>query len=138
MTGRPPTIQGSQAASTDPQSSSSDAGSGGSQFLVLGSLGVVLSAVLSSIAYGMLPVQMRIHWTLGMGPYYGPEFAPTLAVLGGFPLLIAGLALGANWLDALLHRSEDFAAIRPYYVIAMVGTLGLLLMFHAGLIVANL
>lgn len=138
MSGRPPSIQDSKAVSTDQHSRSGGAGSGGSRFLVLSSLGVVvLSAVLSSIAYAMLPEQMRIHWTLGIGPYYGPEFAPTLVVLGGFPLLISGLAVGAYWLDILLHRTEGFAAIRPHYAVAVVGTLGLLLMFHIGLIVAN-
>lgn len=139
MTGSPPSVHDSQVASTSKQSGSGDGNSSGSRFLALGSAGVVLlSVALSSIGYGILPAQMRIHWTLGMGPYYGPEFAPTLAVLSGFPVLIGGLALGTYWLDTLLRRIEEFAAIRPYYAIGMVGALGFLVVFQGALIVANL
>lgn len=104
-----------------------------------GSLGMaLLSAVGSIIAYGMLPAQIRIHWTLGMGPYYGPEFAPTVLILILFPVLIAGTAVLASSVDVLLDHSAEFAAIRPYYVVAMFGTLGILLSSHILVIVANL
>jgi hypothetical protein len=99
---------------------------------------VLLSAVGSVIADGMLPEQLRIHWTLGMGPYYGPEFAPTVLILILFPVLIAGTAVLANTLDALLHDTAEFGAIRPYYVVAMLGTLGVLVSSQMLLIVANL
>lgn len=113
--------------------------SGSSRLLAGGSLGIILlSAVGSVIAYGMLPEQMRIHWTLGMGPYYGPEFAPTVLILILFPVLIAGTAVLAYALDALLHDTTEFAAIRPYFVVAMLGTLGVLVSSQMLLIVANL
>jgi hypothetical protein len=86
----------------------------------------------------MVPDQLRIHWTLGMGPYYGPEFAPAVVILTLFPALIAGLAVSAHWLDARLQQDEQFAAVRLYYIFAMVGTLGVLFLTHMVVIVANL
>ncbi|OYR49298.1 MULTISPECIES: hypothetical protein [unclassified Halorubrum] len=110
-----------------------------SRVLSAGSLAMVLlSAVGSVIAYGMLAEQLRIHWTLGMGPYYGPEFASTPLILTLFPVLVAATAVLACALDALLHDTAEFGAIRPYYVVAVLGTLGVLLGSQILLVVANL
>lgn len=98
---------------------------------------VLLSTVVSSTAYGLLPNQIRIHWTLGMGPYYGPEFAPTIVVLTVFPLLVAVTALGGYWGGVQLRHSEAFAAVRSYYVVAVFGTVLSLLGTQIALVIAN-
>jgi len=107
--------------------------------LSAGSLGVVLLSVAGCIvAYGMVPEQLRIHWTFGMGPYYGPEFAPKLLVLALFPVLVAGTAALARWIDARAGDDPEFAAIRPCYVAAMLATLRILLGSQVALVVATL
>jgi len=132
-----PSDPDSRPASSTQQRSSGDDGSGDGRLLAIGSLGaVLLSAVVSGAAYGLLPDRIRIHWTLGMGPYYGPEFAPTVLVLTGFPLLVAVTALGAYWVGARLGRSEGFAAVRPYYAVAVLGALASLLVTQVALVVA--
>jgi len=111
---------------------------GGSGPLAVGCLVAVLSSVaVSVVAHGTLPSTMRIHWSFGLGPYYGPEFAPTTVVLGGFSLLVTATALGAYWIGARLRRHDAFASVRPYYVMAMLGTLGSLLVTQVLLVVAN-
>jgi hypothetical protein len=136
---RPASIHDSRLASFAHTLVGGGDGSGSGRVLAGGSLGIVLSSAVGSIvAYGMLPEQMRIHWTLGMGPYYGPEFAPTLLVLTLFPVLIAGTAALAYSVDAWLRDAVEFAAIRPYYIVAMLGTLGVLFGSQIVLIVANL
>lgn len=132
----PPSIQDSRIASGLTRLAGSNAPS---CVLSTGSLVMILlSAVGSGIAYGMLPEQMRIHWTLGIGPYHGPEFAPTVLILILFPVLVTATAVLASALDASLHDTADFAAIRTYSVVAMLGTLGVLLVSQIALIVANL
>ena len=105
----------------------------------LGSIGaVLLSTVGSVVASGMLPARVRIHWTLGLGSYYGPEFAPTLLVLTAFPVVIAATAFGACWVAARGRHTDKFATLRPFYVVAVFGTLIALLGAQAVIIVANL
>jgi len=134
MTDAPPSVRDSRSEPTKKRHEP-DGNGGGSRPLASAGIGVaLLSTALSALAYGALPEQIRIHWTLGMGPYYGPEFAPTSAVLVGFPALIAGVALGAYWLEKRLRRTEEFAAVRPYYRAGMVGTLGVLLASQTALI----
>jgi len=84
---------------------------------------VVVSIASSVLAMGALPETMRIHWTLGAGPYYGPEFAPTAAVLVLFPVLVAALFVGGCLLGELLDGTAEFEAMRPYYERGAVLTL---------------
>jgi hypothetical protein len=116
-----------------------DDDSGSSGVLVGGCLATVVVSMLGSVvASGMLQGQMRIHWTLGMGPYYGPEYAPSLLVLALFPVLIAGTAVLAYAIDSMFRDTTEFADVRPYYVVFMLGTLGVLLASQTLLIVINL
>lgn len=134
MTDAPSSVRDSRsdAASTRPEP---DENGDGSRRLAVAGVGITaLSAALSALSYGFLPDRMRIHWTLGAGPYYGPEFAPTPAVLIGFPALIAGIAIGAYALDTRLRRREGVAAVRSYYAAGSVGTLGVLLASQAALV----
>lgn len=113
--------------------------SGSGRILASGGFVITLvSAVGSFLAHGRLPEQMRIHWDLGMGPYFGPEFAPTLLMLGLFPVFIGGTAGVVNLVDALLRDNEEFVAMRKFYSVAMLGTLGVLLCCQIALIIANL
>ncbi|WP_128226486.1 hypothetical protein [Halobacteriaceae bacterium SHR40] len=100
-----------------------------------------------------------------MGSYYGPEFAPTVLILAVFPVLIASLALLARWVDTAgckfvkicatpgwrnssvsysrqyegrLRFDEEVETNRLYYVVAMLGTLGILLGSQIVLIIINL
>lgn len=139
MMERPESPTDSILASLRNHLAGSNDGSSPSRALTGGSLGIVLLSVVASItAYVVLPEQMRIHWTLGMGPYYGPEVAPTLLVLSLFPVLISGVAAIAAAADALLGDTAELATIHPYYIVAMLGTLSLLLGSQIALIVANL
>lgn len=138
MTGTPSSVHDSRPDSTSTQPGSDKDSSGGSRLLALTGIGVTaLSIALSGLAYGFLPEQMQIHWTLGLGPYYGPEFAPTLAILTAFPATIAGIALGAYRLDTRFQHVEEVVAIRSYYTAAVVGTIGILLVSQVVLIIAN-
>lgn len=75
----------------------------------LGGWVLVLASIATSAAsYGRLPETIRIRWTVGTYPQYGPEYAPTLLVLVAFPALIAALVLGARWLRAYLERTGEF------------------------------
>ncbi len=91
-----------------------------------GALVAVLSIATSALAYGALPGRMRVHWSFG-GPYYGPEFAPTLVVLAAFSLLIAGFYVGGRWLGTRLERTGGLGAVRSFYdgcvLLVLVGTL---------------
>lgn len=114
---------------------------GGDDTLVLtgGSLLVVAMSVSGSIvSYGLLPARLRIHWTLGVGPYYGPEFAPKLLVLVLFPALVAGGAIVGWWGVRRLRTVEEVTAFRPYDAFAVVGTLVLLLVGQVAIVLANL
>lgn len=136
---RPKPIHGIRIASRVSQFVSGAFGSGGSGLLGVGSVvAVVLSAASSIVAYGTLPEEIQIHWTLGAGPYYGPEFAPTAVVLSAFSVVVVGIAVGAYSLDAHLRQVEAFARIRPYYVSAVLGTLAVIVAVQGVLIVANL
>lgn len=138
MTGTPSSVHDSRSDSTSTQPRADKDSSGGSRLLALTGVGVtVLSIALSGFAYGFLPEQMQIHWTLGLGPYYGPEFAPKLAILTAFPATIAGIVLGSYQLDTRFQHVEEVLAVRPYYTAAVVGTLVILLISQVVLIIAN-
>jgi hypothetical protein len=100
---------------------------------------VLLSSIaVSALSFGALPARLRIHWTLGAGPYYGPEFADKAVVLALFPLLVAGLFVGVTWLAARLDREEAFGTARPLYEWAVLATLAVLVLAQVALVVANL
>jgi len=116
-----------------------DGGGSDGSLAALGSVTAVLASVLTSIVgYQMLPAEMQIHWTLGSGPYYGPEFAPTVVVLAAFPVVIGVVALGANWLANRLSQELAGRTDRLAYTISVVGTVAVLLGVQIGLVVANL
>lgn len=139
MTGSHGPTRDSRLTSTDRQSASDDESPGGGRLLAVGSLGAVLLSVLGSIvAAGLLPDQVRIHWTLGLGSHYGPEIAPTGSVLVVFPVVVGTTALGAYWGAGKLRYADEFATTQPFYVAAMLGTLSALLATQAVLIAANL
>lgn len=126
-------------ASTDRQPASGDESPGSSRVLAVANLGAVLLSVLGSlVATGLLPDRVRIHWTLGLGSYYGPEFAPTGFVLTVFPVVVGATALGAYWAANRLCHADEFATLRPFYVVAVLGTLTALLATQAVLITVNL
>lgn len=139
MTGLPHTLSDSRLASITDHLPSVGDGSGRNRLLAVCSLTLTLvSAAGSIVASGLVSEQMRIHWSLGMGPYYGPEFAPAAVVLGLFPALIGGLSVGAYWVDTRLQQVEGFAALRPYYILAVMGTLTVLVVAQGLVIAANL
>jgi hypothetical protein len=107
--------------------------------LTVGSLAVVVaSAVGSAAAYTVLPDRLRIHWTLGMGPYYGPEVAPKPLLLILFPLLITGLALVGRWAVIRARTIDEVATARPYDALAVLAMLVVVLAGQAVLIIVNL
>lgn len=114
-------------------------GGSNSSIAVLGTVAAVLVSTLTSlVGYRLLPAEVQIHWTLGAGPYYGPEFAPTAAVLILFPVLVGVVALGTSWLAGKLPQEPDAATDRLAYTISVVGIVAVLLGVQIGLVVANL
>lgn len=99
---------------------------------------VLLSTLASVIASGLLPEQIRIHWTLGMGPYYGPEFAPTVLVLAVFPVSVSILAIGTHWLEARFRKLNESTDLGPLYAGVVLLSLALLLSSQALVIGLNL
>lgn len=109
------------------------------RLLVVGCLTLTVASLATSyLASGALPDQFRIHWTLGMGPYYGPEFAPAVLILTLFPAIVGTVAAGAWVLDALFARAEALAPVRLVAVLATLFTLAVLLVSQVALVVANL
>lgn len=123
--------------STDVEQPDDDRAEG--RLLPLGSVAATLvSALVSVLAYGPLPDSVRIHWTLGAGEYYGPEFAPTALVLGLFPVAVALAALVGWSVGATLERVDGFDAVRPLYAAAVLSTLTVLVATQAVVVWANL
>jgi hypothetical protein len=86
----------------------------------------------------MLPEQMRIHCTLGIGQYYGPELAETALLLTVSPVGIAVTAGLTCAIDMRLRDAPAFAGLLPVYIIAVLSTLGILLGTQITLILATL
>lgn len=106
--------------------------------IVCAGVAVLLSTLVSLVGYGLLPAEMRIHWTLGSGPYYGPEFAPTAVVLALFPVLIGVVSLGGAVLGAQLPLEDEPRTARLAYAAAFLGVLLALLGTQVGIVAANL
>lgn len=99
----------------------------------------VLSSTLVSVAgHEALSNTMRIHWSLGAGPYYGPEFAPTILVLGLFPALVGLLSVGGAWLAARLPLESKPPGARLAYAAGVTSLVLVMLGVQVGLVVANL
>jgi hypothetical protein len=94
---------------------------------LVGGVLVVVSIAASVLGMRALPERIRIHWSLGAGPYYGPEFAPVETVLALFPVVVATLFVGAGLVEASLDGTEEFEPVRPYYEWAAVSTLAVVL-----------
>ena len=125
MTGLPYSLTDSRIASLTHQLRSGDDGTGGSRLLVIGSFCfTLLSSAGSLIAYGMVPDQLRIHWTLGMGPYYGPEFAPTGALLALFPVFVLTVGVGAHWANTELQGTDTRDVVRSCLALGTLGYVG--------------
>lgn len=107
-----------------------------------GLLVVVASLGLSLLARGPLGAQLRIRWTVGPHYYLGPESVSTPAVLAAFPIVVAALYLGANWLRRRFERTGEFEGeldtFRRYYELAAFATLLAVVVLQGALIAANL
>ncbi|WP_115864404.1 hypothetical protein [Halorussus litoreus] len=107
----------------------------------LGKWVLVLASVATSVAaYARLPETIRIRWTVGTYPQYGPEHAPTLLVLAAFPAVVVALALGARWLRTFLDRTGEFEEFDGEFRAVYDGLvlLGLVLVVGAQLLVVIL
>lgn len=130
---------GGHAGAVDGPAPSNGGGVRGGRVLTVGRpAAVLLSTLASVIASGLLPEQIRIHWTLGMGPYYGPEFAPTVLVLAVFPVSVSILAIGTHWLEARFRKLNESTDLGPLYAGVVLLSLALLLSSQALVIGLNL
>lgn len=106
-----------------------------------GLLIVLASAVLSVTSYSRFGETMRIHWKVGTYRHYGPEHAPTLVVLVAFPVIVAGLYVGALWLRNYLARTGVAAASDEFggtYDIVVVLALGSVVVCQLLVVALNL
>lgn len=99
---------------------------------------IAMSLCISLASYGALPSQLRIHWTLGAGPYVGPEFAPTVLVMVTFPVLVAALAVYGRAVILRVRAGTRHGPTRPCAVAALFAMLGSLVGMQLLLVVANL
>lgn len=98
---------------------------------------IVLASIATSLAsYGVLGEAVRIRWAVGV--HYGPEYAPTGAVLAAFPAVIAVLYVGFRWLGRRLEGTDEFDEDRGIYELAALATLGMLVVVQVALVAANL
>ncbi|RQG95937.1 hypothetical protein [Natrarchaeobius chitinivorans] len=104
-----------------------------------GGLIVVLSSIaVSLVALQFLGSQLRIHWSVGTHYQLGPEYAPTLAVLAAFPIIVTALFAGLSLLGRRLERVESFEDGRAYYELVAFGTMTAVVIFQVTLVGANL
>ncbi|MFB6172744.1 MAG: hypothetical protein ABEJ23_09440 [Haloarculaceae archaeon] len=103
-----------------------------------GAVVLLSSIVVSALSFGALPVRVRVHWTFGSGPYYGPEFVGRAVVPILFPLLVAVLFAGTTWLAARLERAGAFGSARSVYDAIVLATLAVLVLAQIALVAANL
>ena len=105
---------------------------------VLGAvLAVGLTVALGVLAYGAVPGRVRVHWTLGTGPYVGPETLPRALGLFVVPV-VAVLTLAGLWaLRAVIDLGSDPRA-RRYYDLATLAVCCCLFAGQALVVVANL
>lgn len=102
-----------------------------------GGLTIVLASLVVSIASAnALGSTVRIRWSVGT--HYGPEHAPTIAVLATIPIVV-GLALVVFRAGAtVLERADGSDALRGYYELTTGTVLLWLFLVQVVLVVANL
>ena len=122
----------------DVASTSGPSSAGGRPLRAGGAVVLLSSIAVSVLAFGALPARLRVHLTLGAGPYYGPEFAGKAVVLALFPLLVGVLFAGFTLLAERLEREGSFGTARPLYEWAVLATLAVLVLAQVALVVANL
>jgi len=111
----------------------------GSRSLSVGGVLTVAASLLGSVVgYAVVPAQMRVHYTLGLGPYYGPELLPRAVVLVAFPALVVALAVGARLLAGRLRGTPEFDEARVVYDVTVLATLAVVVLVQAVLIGLNL
>jgi len=115
-----------------------DGDDAGSAFDYGSDVAVVASLLLSIASYGFVPAQLRIHWTLGAGPYYGPEVLPRAAVLFGFPILVSIAGLVGRWAVRRARASGRIGDTRPVDALLAVVAPTFLVVTQLVIVVANL
>jgi hypothetical protein len=113
-------------------------GSGDRPLLVGGLVAALTSAAGSLFAYGTLPTEMQIHWTLGAGPYYGPEFAPTVLVMAAVQVVVVAVACAGYWGAKRLEARSKDAVVQQFYTLVVLGTLAVVVALQGVLVAANL
>jgi hypothetical protein len=103
-----------------------------------GVMAVCASVALSALSSSVLPESMRIHWQLGSGVHYGPEFAPSAVVLAAFPAMVATVLAGSALLARQLRADPSFESIRRYYEWGVLAVLAFLLVVQLVVIRLNL
>lgn len=97
---------------------------------------MVISIIISIVSYNALGEMTRIRWTIGT--YYGPEYAPTVAVVAVFPVFVVALYVGFRWLRRYLEKAKEFESVSPYYEFVTLATLGLVVSVQILLVALNL
>jgi hypothetical protein len=99
-------------------------------------LAVLLASIaISLLAAGPAPERLRIHWG---SPYYGPEFAPAVAVLVGFPLATAACYLFVRAVSRVAVPEDAPATAHRGLVIGTAAALGCLLLTQVAVLGLNL
>lgn len=105
------------------------------------SLGGLALVSASIVAHRLLANTVRIRWTVSTHHHYGPEYTPTTTVFIAFPLLVAGLYVGAQWLKSYLETREtgdEFDDIPAIYNTCVLLTLGTVVTVQLAIIILYL
>jgi hypothetical protein len=96
-----------------------------------------LTVALGALGYATLPGRVRVHWSLGAGPYVGPETLPR--ALGVFVVpAVAVLTLAGLWLLRGAIGLESAPRARTYYDLGMLVVVAFLFAGQVVVVIANL
>lgn len=98
---------------------------------------VSLSTVVSALSYGALPSLVQLRWHV-RGTYYGPEYAPALPLVVGFPVLLGILYAGSRWFETYLGDSDKVDEIRAVYEWCILLTLATIVLVQMVIVTLNL
>lgn len=105
---------------------------------LVGLVAVAAAAGVGVLAYGALPEDLVVHWSMGMGPYVGPETLAKPVALAVVPLVTAGTVALLRALPRLGGLRDALEEAQPYYDATTVLTALALVGAQVALVALNL
>jgi len=105
---------------------------------LVGLVAVAAAAGVGVLAYGALPEDLVVHWTMGTGPYVGPETLAKPVALAVVPLVTAGTVALLRALPRLGGLRDALDGAQPYYDVTTALTALALVGAQVALVALNL